>query len=907
MITTLSKRRNESGVALLIAMFALLLLSAIGMGMMFSANTETNVNANYREKQLAVYAALGGAMEAKDRLTSAGDIPVPGGTPSPSAANVIYIINPSGGETVAPWDYTNKYYDTELCHENVLGLTTSGNGVHCPAAATSFPSGSSWYSTLDNSSSGYTGAFKLSTPLSYKWTRIQLKANNSTSYPVDGNPAHTNQVCWNGISQIPLPAGYSSACIPNGGINSVTVTANGTNYYNPIVTIGAPPSGGTQATATAQLCGPTGCPVGGLVLDVAGTGYTSAPTVTIGAPEIGSDTATVTATYIGPGAAIASVTQGNIGSPTTACWSDANLASANWNGGKVYFTGNGGSGAYATLNTVTSPAYNCISALSFTGGNCVTKGAGGTVSISSGGMTGSVIVPNSTKLNGAGASVAQPGSGFSSAATPLTINSGITVLDSGGNTCTSVTASAVLGHTLRAVSSGVTFNTANGGAGYTSNTPASTTSTPAPSSALSVTPAAGSLPTITGIIGSGGSATGHISIALTHAGSGYTSAPTVTITGGCGAGSPPPACTTNATAHTVVSGVVTGITITNAGSGYTSPPTVTISDHGPGSGATATAQISGGTYYSSVYLITSLGISPAGARNLVQIEAAPAIRAIAMPGALTLAGPQPTFGAPNSNNFMINGVDNVSGGAGTAPTPAGCSSTPNPPHPSIGVYDNPNSPTTPSSAADVLAAIPSGRIATNYPGLNASPDVQNVYGALGDQGTTPSGMDSIVSAISALPGANVYSGNQTDSSINIGSSNGASPPVITSAIDVVNGDLTFNGNNKGYGILVVTGNLIFKGNFTWNGLVLLIGQGSASFSGGGAGTINGSVLIAKTKDATGHELAQLGMPTLDWSGGGGNGIYYDHCYADAYLNMIPMTVPASAKPLTILSIKTLSY
>jgi hypothetical protein len=52
---------------------------------------------------------------------------------------------------------------------------------------------------------------------------------------------------------------------------------------------------------------------------------------------------------------------------------------------------------------------------------------------------------------------------------------------------------------------------------------------------LSVTPAAGSLPTITGIIGSGGSATGHISIALTHAGSGYTSAPTVTITGGCAA------------------------------------------------------------------------------------------------------------------------------------------------------------------------------------------------------------------------------------------------------------------------------------------------------------------------------------------------------------------------------------
>ena len=56
------KKQQQRGVALLVAMFALLLLSAIGMGMMFSANTETNVNMNYREKQLAIYAALAGAM-----------------------------------------------------------------------------------------------------------------------------------------------------------------------------------------------------------------------------------------------------------------------------------------------------------------------------------------------------------------------------------------------------------------------------------------------------------------------------------------------------------------------------------------------------------------------------------------------------------------------------------------------------------------------------------------------------------------------------------------------------------------------------------------------------------------------------------------------------------------------------
>src|ERR1041384_6623670 len=149
MKTTRSK--NERGVALLVAMFALLLLSAIGMGMMFSANTESNVNTNFREKQIATYAAIAGVQEAKDRLSSIGDISTPSGLPSTSAANVIYVINPASGETVAPWDYTNKYYDSELCHENVLGLTGT-NGTQCPAASTSFPSGSAWRSSLDNSS-----------------------------------------------------------------------------------------------------------------------------------------------------------------------------------------------------------------------------------------------------------------------------------------------------------------------------------------------------------------------------------------------------------------------------------------------------------------------------------------------------------------------------------------------------------------------------------------------------------------------------------------------------------------------------------------------------------------------------------------------------------------------------------
>lgn len=873
MIAYFTSRDMQRGVALLVALFALLLLSAIGMGMMFSANTETNINSNYREKQVAIYAAVAGAMEAKDRLTTAGDIPVPGGIPATGSANVIYIINPSGGETVAPWDYTNKYYDSELCHEQVLGLTGT-LGTQCPSASTSFPSGSSWYSVLDDSSSSYTGAFKFSTPLNYKWTRIQLKTNNATPFPVDGSASNGGQVCWNGANQIPLPSGYKVDCTPNGGITSITLTSGGSGYNSvPNVVISAPPSGGTQATATATVGNSAG-QLNAIVVDTGGAGYITAPTVTIAPPASGT-TATATATIVGLGSPITSLTQNNVGSPT-ACWAGASAPTVNLSFDNL----SGGTGAAGTANLNNSA--NCITNLSFTGGTCSSgKGSTATVSISGGGsgFAGTVVVPNSGKLSQANpANITNPGTGYSSTTPTVTLT---------GATCSSITATATLGWTLKS-SSGVSLT--NGGAGYTSS----------PTVSFVPTPGYGGIPSITANLG--GSSPGQVvSIALTNAGSGYTSAPSVTLTGGCAV-----ACTTNATAHSVFSGQVLTVTLTNAGSGYVTPPTVTFNGGG-GSGATAATAISGGTYYSPVYLITSLGYSPAGARSMVQIEAAPAIRALSLPGALTLDGPQPSFGAPNSNNFQISGIDNPNGGSTTAPAPAGCSTTASPSRPSIGVYDDPNAPTSPTSVTTVLTDIPSDRASTNYPGLQASPDVQNVYGALGDQGTTPSGMDTIVSEVSAMSGANVYTGNQTDSTINLGSLSSATPPVLTPAIDVVNGNLTFNGNNTGYGILVVTGVLTFKGNFTWNGIVLVVGQGDIEFSGGGNGTINGSVMVAKTKDSSGNELTNLGTPTLNWAGGGGNGIYYDHCYADGLLSMIPMTVPASAKPLTILSIKTLAY
>jgi hypothetical protein len=83
---------------------------------------------------------------------------------------------------------------------------------------------------------------------------------------------------------------------------------------------------------------------------------------------------------------------------------------------------------------------------------------------------------------------------------------------------------------------------------------------------------------------------GKLKICVVNAGgSGYTSGATVGFSGGGGSGA-------TATA-TVSSGVVTAITVTGQGSGYTSAPTVTISPVSGGSGATATAYITLGSYH----------------------------------------------------------------------------------------------------------------------------------------------------------------------------------------------------------------------------------------------------------------------------------------------------------------------
>ena len=133
--------KSQRGIAMMVALLALLLLAAIGMGLMFMADTENSVNNNYRDSQKAYFAARAGAEQA--RLLMAADVNIKakafgldGKMPS-SVLNtgMIYLMNPTSGEAIDPTAAAgntlaaNPYLDDQLCWEKYTGIVlTAGTG-----------------------------------------------------------------------------------------------------------------------------------------------------------------------------------------------------------------------------------------------------------------------------------------------------------------------------------------------------------------------------------------------------------------------------------------------------------------------------------------------------------------------------------------------------------------------------------------------------------------------------------------------------------------------------------------------------------------------------------------------------------------------------------------------------------
>lgn len=93
---------------------------------------------------------------------------------------------------------------------------------------------------------------------------------------------------------------------------------------------------------------------------------------------------------------------------------------------------------------------------------------------------------------------------------------------------------------------------------------------------------------------------------------------------------------------------------------------------------------------------------------------------------------------------------------------------------------------------------------------------------------------------------------------------------------LVNGNATLDG---GAGLLIVTGNLVLNGNPSFNGIVLVLGEGTINRNGGGNGNIHGAIYVARF--ARSWPASENGQPhpflapTFHTNGGGNADLRYD--------------------------------
>jgi len=187
------RNSGEAGIALLIAIFVLLLICVVAIAVVVSSGTESALTGNYRSSTSVYYAALAGVEEARARLrpsdpnsfknTWAAFYPPPG-TPLP-IGTVGYVLNPSPTDNAGAMltTYPDSEYDKEFgpnALESANVQTTPSVWNSNPLSGLPFPG-----------------------PL-YKWVRINAVSEKSLNLDVDvdGLPDSTTPLYYDSGNRV---------------------------------------------------------------------------------------------------------------------------------------------------------------------------------------------------------------------------------------------------------------------------------------------------------------------------------------------------------------------------------------------------------------------------------------------------------------------------------------------------------------------------------------------------------------------------------------------------------------------------------------------------------------------------------------------------------------------------------
>src|SRR5260370_24634763 len=170
---SMRKRRKENGIALLISIFVLLLISVVAIALVVSSGTETAIAGHYGSATGVYYAALSGLEEARGRLlrsnpdyvlkAGAHFLPPPG--PPLAIGDVRFIFNPNPALNGNLGNMLTLYPDNEYATEFGAGPTPSR-----PPIASVSP----------NNAQGIPGP-------PFQWVRINAVSEKSLNVDVDAD------------------------------------------------------------------------------------------------------------------------------------------------------------------------------------------------------------------------------------------------------------------------------------------------------------------------------------------------------------------------------------------------------------------------------------------------------------------------------------------------------------------------------------------------------------------------------------------------------------------------------------------------------------------------------------------------------------------------------------------------